>query len=135
MHDRKLEEQTINPKDRDAKAQRRIKFHTIPPIVKVLLARAMTEGAYDKGYGVMNWRKLYPIEADVYTDAAERHLTALQDGEWVDRDSGLPHAVKLIACMTIMLDAFYEGTMDHSFYDERVKTAANMIWDESHKND
>lgn len=112
----------INPKDTIAKEEKRVAFHTIPPIAKVYLALAMMEGA-DK-YGWFNWRVL-AIDPKVYTDAAERHLTALQDGEWIDRDSGLPHAAKVMACMAILLDCLLGRDEGH---------AADLIWEQGHKN-
>lgn len=114
----------INPKDTIAKEEKRVAFHTIPPIAKVYLALAMMEGA-DK-YGWFNWRVL-AIDPKVYTDAAERHLTALQDGEWIDRDSGLPHAAKVMACMAILLD-------DKQLTGDVYNTAADLIWEQGHKN-
>jgi hypothetical protein len=109
-----------NPKDIAAIKEKRIAFHTIPPVAKVLLALAMMEGA--EKYGWFNWRK-FPIDQKIYTDAAERHLTALQDGEWIDKESNLPHAVKVMACMAVILDSVYKSDTSYGPYP-----AANIIY-------
>jgi hypothetical protein len=120
-----------NPKDAIAKEEERVAFHTIPPIAKVYLALAMMEGA--KKYGWFNWRK-FPIDHKFYTDAAERHLTALQDGEWLDKDSGLPHAAKVMACMAILLDDVSQTGTHIALDTKECLPAADLIWKQGHKN-
>jgi hypothetical protein len=77
-------------KDKIAEKEAKPRFTLIPPhaqlnIVKVLEFGAIKHGAYA-------WKK-YPINA--YIDAMERHLNAIRRGEWVDPESGLPHAAHI----------------------------------------
>lgn len=119
-----------NPKDKEARTAGRIDFSTVPPIANTYLAMAMMEGA--KKYGRYNWRD-HAIDLITYTAAAERHLTALKDGEWIDRDSGIPHAAKIMACMTIILDAMNNGTLIVDRQDHSNLKTADLIWEQGNK--
>lgn len=73
----------------------------VPCAVLFMLGAAMTEGTR---YGRHNYR-VVGVRASIYYDAAMRHIMAYWEGEDIDPDSGLPHLVKAMACLTIMLDA------------------------------
>ena len=53
-------------------------------------------------YGVDNW-KLVPNARRRYTAAAYRHLNAIVEGEWLDKESGLPHAAHATCCLLFIL--------------------------------
>lgn len=102
-----------NPKT--AHGLRKPSLHAIPPVALMLLGQAMMEGK--RKYGPFNWRE-QKISTSVYYDAALRHLMSYWDGEDIDPDSGLPHPVKAIACLVILMDAMAQGSLN----DDRPKT-------------
>ena len=78
-----------------------IPLDAVEEVVKV-----MTFGA--KKYQRNNWVK---VEPERYLAALLRHLTAIQKGEAVDRDSGLPH-ISHVACNAIFLTSMHlEGKL------------------------
>lgn len=89
-------------------------FHCIPPVALVQLGAVCKNGA-DK-YGVMNWRE-HAVTYSVYHNAILRHLFAIQDGEWLDPESGLPHLAHIMAGAAIVLDAHYNNKLN----DDRPK--------------
>lgn len=66
------------------------------------VAQVLTYGA--KKYAAWNWAKGQPWSVPVASML--RHLAALQRGETVDPESGLPH-VDHIACNAVFLSTFY----------------------------
>ena len=93
-----------NPKD--AIGSRKAPTHLIPCRVMYELGLAMLEGACK--YGAHNYR-VAGVRASVYYDACRRHLDAFWEGESLDPDSGLPHIVKAIACLTVLRDSQHMG--------------------------
>jgi hypothetical protein len=67
------------------------------------VAQVMTFGA--NKYAAHGWRSLDNYE-ERYTGALLRHLTAVQSGEDIDEESGLPHLAHA-ACNSIFLLAKY----------------------------
>ena len=96
----------MNPKD--IAAQTRAPLHLLPAIGIVQGAMACRQGAIE--YGPFNWRE-NPIELMSYLGAMGRHIARLQDGEWVDAKSGVPHLGHIIATASILLDANGCGTL------------------------
>jgi hypothetical protein len=80
---------------------------------------AHAEGA--RKYGLFNWRT-NKVCATTYIGAIMRHLTAWQDGEDLDPDSGLTHLAKIAACCNILMDAQHCGTL----VDDRSKVPTGM---------
>lgn len=80
----------------------------LPPYALAQTALAHAEGA--RRYGPWNWRT-NQVCATTYIGAILRHLTAWQDGEDIDADSGLSHIAKIGACCNILLDAGHCGTL------------------------
>jgi hypothetical protein len=80
---------------------------------------AHAEGA--RKYGPWNWRT-NKVCATTYIGAIMRHLTAWQDGEDLDPDSGLTHLAKIAACCNILMDAQHCGTL----VDDRSKVPTGM---------
>jgi hypothetical protein len=89
-----------NPKD--SVGTRKVPFSVIPAPVIGELGLAMLEGALK--YARHNYR-VAGVRGSVYYDAALRHLTAFWEGEDIDPESGLPHIVKVMACMAVLRDS------------------------------
>ena len=67
------------------------------------ISKVLTFGA--KKYAAHGWKKL-PDAVQRYQGAMLRHMTALQQGEEFDSDSGLPH-IYHIGCNITFLIHFY----------------------------
>lgn len=81
----------------------------LPPEFLRLTARALKAGA-DK-YGRMNWR-LSGLQLDTYIGALMRHTLAMAGGEWLDPDSGLPHAAMIAANAAVLIDCDSVGMLE-----------------------
>lgn len=77
-------------------------------------AYAQEDGAHK--YGAYNWRDT-KVQMSVYIAAAKRHLDLMLEGEWLDigdektKGSDGPHAAHVMACMGILIDAYYSETL------------------------
>lgn len=85
-------------------------LHLVPPALEIGAANALGEGA--PKYGPYNWRDI-PVDAMTYVGGFKRHLAAYIDGEDVDPESsnGKLHLEGMAACIAILLDATYSGTL------------------------
>lgn len=90
---------SVNPKD--ILASKKVAVGLLPAAGKIYGALAMCDG---KKYGPYNWREK-EVRMTIYCDAIERHLLALRDGEWKDKESDVPHLGHIIASAAIVLDA------------------------------
>ena len=72
-------------------------WRAVDEVVKVLMF-----GANTKGYGRNNWKMLKSPRRR-YTSAAYRHLNEIAEGNWLDAESGLPHAAHAICCLLFLL--------------------------------
>ena len=96
------------------------KFDNGKPSMSLIDPYALKELAkvldYGKGkYAAWNWRK--GIQWSRVLDAALRHLTAFNDGEDLDQESGLPHlAHAMCNCMFLL-----RYTQEHGELDDRYK--------------
>jgi hypothetical protein len=97
---------TTNPKDLIGVTK--VSMSKLPAVAIVHGAHAMMDGA-DK-YGAYNWRAKQ-VQADVYVDAALRHITAWFEGEELAQDSKVHHLGHAIACCAILLDAQETGNL------------------------
>lgn len=105
-----------NPKALRAIADGKLRLELIETALTHPVARVMAHGA-DK-YGVRNWRT-QPIYLRTYVAAMRRHVDAIADGQWLDPDSGEPHAAHVAACSQVILDARAHGTLnDDTAYAE-----------------
>ena len=100
------EVKATNPKD--AIGCSKVPFSVIPGRVMGELGLALLEGAAK--YGRHNYR-VSGVRASIYYDACLRHLTAWWEGQDTDPDSGLPHVVKALACLTVLRDAETQGKL------------------------
>lgn len=109
-----------NPKDR--LGVKKASLFYIPKASVILLGAAFAEGA--RKYGAFNWRRK-KVKRSVYIEAIYRHLIALESGEDVDADSGLPHEAKIMACCSIMIDAKRVGCLIDDRFE--LDTSAELL--------
>lgn len=95
-----MSEKPTNPKD--AIADGRLPLALVPDTVPAYASIAFAEGALK--YGAYNWR-ITGVRMSVYIAAIRRHLARLQNGEWADPKTGVPHLASVIAGAGIILDA------------------------------
>jgi hypothetical protein len=89
-----------NPKQ--IEGDKKCPMQLLPPVALRNTAWVLKLGA-DK-YGAWNWER-DGIILDTYIGAILRHLMAMHDGEWLDGESGLPHAAHIAASGMILMDA------------------------------
>ncbi len=78
-------------------------YTLIPPAALEAEARLWMFG--QKKYGRDNWRKFWGDDTmNVILASAMRHLIAMQRGEIIDPDSGLPHAAAVRCNMAMALE-------------------------------
>jgi len=78
-------------------------MHLVPLISVEAVAKVMTFGA--KKYAPNGWKSV-PNAVNRYNSAMLRHMVAIQKGETIDPDSGLPH-IDHIACNAMFLSYFH----------------------------
>lgn len=104
--------QGVNPKE--AVGFKKPPLHLVPPVAIIHMAMALKFGAYDAndgiGYGPFNWRDT-DIYMSTYIGAINRHMSALQDGEDLARDSKQHHFSHIMACCAIALDSMELGNL------------------------
>ena len=112
-----------NPKD--AIGSSKIPFHLWPETATIYGSLGLLDGMLK--YGRMNWRPA-GVKFSIYFDAMRRHMNKINEGEWTDPDSGLPHLCHVGACWAIITDAYAAGqlTMDTNFPGGYVETVAAM---------
>ena len=98
--------ETANPKD--LLGAKKVSISKLPMVAVLHGAHAMMNGA--SKYGPFNWRSK-KVQADIYVDAAMRHLAAWFEGEENAEDSGVHHLGHAIACCAILLDAQETGNL------------------------
>ena len=101
-----------NPKD--IIGSNKLPLHLWPQTATILGCLALLDGMLK--YGRSNWRAA-GVNATIYFDACQRHLTAWFEGEDIDSESGLPHMAHALACIAILADAQAAGMLnDNRFY-------------------
>lgn len=79
-----------------------------PPLAIIPLASmeacamAFKEGR--RKYGKASWRGA-ELDTEEYCSAILRHAMAITNGEWIDPDSGNPHAAHIMATAAILIDS------------------------------
>ena len=84
------------------------------------VVRVLTYGA--NKYAAFNWKKVRPIFR--YYGALIRHLEDVRAGQWVDKESGLPHldhAMCNLVFMRHLLNGHDEDMLKNEFIGEGVK--------------
>lgn len=96
-----------NPKS--VQGAKKFSLRYIPLPAQVEMCRALEDG--DKKYGPANWRET-GVAASVYVDAALRHIMQFYDGGQDNADdSGVHNLGHAMACLAIIVDAQYNGTL------------------------
>lgn len=101
-----MSDKPTNPKD--IVGTDKVPLHLWPGTASALGSMALMEGAMK--YGRTNWR-VAGVRYSIYMDAAMRHMQKAFEGEDDDPDSGLPHEAHALACIAIIVDARYAGTL------------------------
>jgi len=89
-----------NPKDR--LGIKKVPLSLMPNVGVIYTALVFELGA--RKYGEFNWRNK-KVRLRVYIEAIKRHVMALEAGENMDAESGLPHEAHIAACSMILMDA------------------------------
>lgn len=113
-----MTEKASNPKQ--ALGVKKVNYHVVPAPVIAELSVALLEGACK--YGSHNWR-VVGVRASTYYDACLRHLNSYWEGEEYDKESGIPHLTKAIACLTVLRDSQMMG----NHIDDR-PPKSNPVW-------
>jgi hypothetical protein len=108
-----------NPKD--LMGMMKCPMSVVPQNVLALQALALLEGALK--YGRHNYREA-GVAGSIYFDATMRHIMAWWEGEDIDPDSGLPHVIKAIASLTVLMD----GILNDFWIDDRPPKVADSAW-------
>ena len=116
-HPERFRTVTENPKE--AAGRKKCPMHLLSPSAMRATADALGHGK-DK-YGPRNYRAA-GINATTYVGAILRHITAWNDGEDLDLESGLSHVAHVSACCDILLDCMGTGMMT----DDRSKMPAGL---------
>jgi hypothetical protein len=77
------------------------RYDLLPPVAIDLMAQVMTFGA--KKYKPEGWRTV-PDALQRYQAAMLRHAFAIQRGELIDAESGLPHAAHVMCCAAFIAE-------------------------------
>jgi hypothetical protein len=102
----KYDTKATNPKD--AIAGKKLPLDLVPATLEAFAALGFLEGALK--YGKFNWRKA-GVKFSVYIGALKRHTKKLEDGEWRDAKTRVPHLASILACAGIALDAYACGKL------------------------
>lgn len=86
----------------------KVPLHLFPTTAQVLGAMAFLEGR--EKYGEWNFRAA-PVEAMTYIRAALSHINWYREGEWQPEDSLVPHLGLALACIAILIDTHYAGSL------------------------
>lgn len=95
-----------NPKD--LIGVKKPSFEFIPMSTVMMTNEAFRDGAAK--YGAFNWRQS-KVRADVYYNAAMRHMTQWFLGNDKASDSKIDHRAHAIACLMILMDAEDQGSL------------------------
>lgn len=93
----------------------------VPMIAVYTMAKGLADGV--RKYGLFNWRESN-VQADIYVEAAKRHINAWAACEENAADSGVHHLGHAMACMAILIDA----QANKSLVDNRVPDSAYLEW-------
>lgn len=107
------------PNPKEAAGRAKCPMHLLSPSAMRETANALGHGAAK--YGARNYR-VAGVNATTYVGAILRHLTAWNDGEDLDAESGLSHIAHVSACCDILLDCAATGMLN----DDRSKHPKNL---------
>ena len=112
-----------NPKQKYGDTK--VPLHLFPMPAIVLGAMGFLEGR--EKYGQDNFRGA-PVQAMTYVRAALSHIQHYAEGEWAPDDSPVPHLGLALACIAILIDAHYAGSLidDRKYPGGYAKALAEM---------
>ena len=93
----------------------------VPPGTLLRIGGVMTEClTREKPYREGSWRHVYPVSR--WVGALYRHMEAIQSGEDIDKDSGLPHIDHVLTCASVLAWHHAQGNpIASSEYEEGAK--------------
>lgn len=107
-----------NPKS--VQGAKKVPLALVPSTASAAMAAAFADGC--RKYGKANWRDT-GVSAEVYVNAAQRHLALWYDGgEQHASDSGCHHLGHAMACLAILIDAEAVGKL----IDDRPTPVPNL---------
>lgn len=76
----------------------------VPPSLNEAVAKVLWWAHTDpeKAYPLNNWRK--GLEWSKPLESIERHAAAIRDGQWLDPESGLPHAYHIATNVAFLIE-------------------------------
>lgn len=95
-----------NPKD--MLGVKKVPLASVPPSLEIYAALSLWHGSVK--YFRFNYRHK-KVVGSIYLDALKRHIKAYEDGEWLTRDSKLPHLSGAAACLAILIDGHETGML------------------------
>jgi len=119
MHRQPKDSKPTNPKDMIGSDK--LPLHLFPTTAAAAGCLAFLEGMLK--YGRTNWR-IAGVRSSIYYDAQKRHMDDWWEGEDIDRESGLPHLFKALACIAILIDAAAANKLND---DRMVKGGFNKL--------
>jgi len=106
---------------KDSMVNTKYKPSLIEPSFKKDLAKLLTLGGMK--YGFNNWKLATKEQVVEYRDALERHLIARDKGEYLDKDTGLPHIICVafnVMALHFFDAKFFDINLDDSIWQERL---------------
>lgn len=101
-----LDIKPTNPKD--AIGAGKLPLQLVPGAFKAYTALGLAEGGFK--YGIANFRAT-GVRLSIYLAALERHMLKFTNGEWADKNTGVPHLANACACLAIIIDAHTSGVL------------------------
>jgi hypothetical protein len=98
---------SVNPKD--AVGSCKAGVGAVPACVVNEMGVGMGEGGFK--YGRHNYRETR-VRAEVYFEAARRHIDDWWEGEDIDPDSGLSHVTKALCTLAVLRDAMINDMLE-----------------------
>lgn len=95
-----------NPKD--AMGSTKLPLDLVPATAIAVASLAHLDGALK--YGRWNWRDA-GARSSIYVAAALRHIEKWNNGEELDKDSGVHHLGHALACLNILVDSMAQGNL------------------------
>jgi hypothetical protein len=107
----------VTPGERAEEPKYGLRFNTakidltqLSPVAQYLESCVFMMGQHK--YGKSNYKKGKPTFDDVLTEmlgSAKRHLYYLDRGEWLDKESGMPHLAHAVWNLNRIMDFYYLG--------------------------
>jgi hypothetical protein len=110
-----------NPKAKDS--AHKLPLWLVPGVAIIRICEVLDFGRKKPGRWTFNWRTA-PIKLNDYTSAMMRHILAIQDGEWLDPETGLPHVAHIAAGASVVIDAEAHNALE---FDNQTSQATSKL--------